>query len=110
MKTLGFTADQLRFILPICASVIGSSFAVGAWLNATVTSLQNDQRQTNIALEALSKDLERLRSTTLTLPMAAEAALRQAIENPGLRVPDPRNPQDIIVVNKSPVGFNGGGP
>lgn len=33
-----------------------------------------------------------------TLTMASEKALREAIENPGFRVPDPRDPTNIIVV------------
>ena len=33
-----------------------------------------------------------------TLTMASEKALREAIENPGFRVPDPRDPSKIIVV------------
>jgi len=33
-----------------------------------------------------------------TLTMASEKALRTAIENPGMRVPDPREPSKIIVV------------
>lgn len=41
------------------------------------------------------------------LSRACEVALREAIENPGHRVPDPRDPKQIIVVNAAEVS---GGP
>lgn len=36
-----------------------------------------------------------------SLAALSEQALRMAIENPGLRVPDPRDPNRIIVVERS---------
>lgn len=36
-----------------------------------------------------------------TISAATESALREAIENPGHRVPDPRNPGDVIVVGRN---------
>jgi hypothetical protein len=39
-------------------------------------------------------------SGVYTLAAASEQALRMAIENPGMRVPDPRDPQRIIEVKR----------
>lgn len=36
-----------------------------------------------------------------TLAAASEQALRMAIENPGMRVPDPRDPQQVLVVESA---------
>ena len=41
---------------------------------------------------------------------AAEVALRQAIANPGMKVPDPRDPSRVIVVIGKPISFDGGLP
>ena len=42
--------------------------------------------------------LDRLVEDHYGITAASEAALRQAIENPGMRVPDPRDPERVIVV------------
>jgi hypothetical protein len=42
--------------------------------------------------------MERNVGERFTLAAASEAALREAIENPGHRVPDPRDPNNIIEV------------
>ena len=39
-----------------------------------------------------------------SLPMASEDALREALFNPGHKVPDPRNPGSWIVVQEAEVG------
>lgn len=44
------------------------------------------------------KDLKSASSSAMTVAAASEQALREAIENPGHRVPDPRDPNRIIVV------------
>ena len=45
---------------------------------------------------------EAIQADRYTLTQAAERALRSAIENPGLRVPDPRDPHTIITVAPKP--------
>lgn len=49
-------------------------------------------------MSALRRDITALQSNSYTPAMAAEQALRMAIENPGMRVPDPRDPNKIIEV------------
>jgi len=45
------------------------------------------------------RDVRELQRDRYNLPMAAEDALREAIANPGHRVPDPRSPGEYIVVH-----------
>lgn len=44
------------------------------------------------------QQIKSLMTDRFTLPMAAEVALRQAIESPGMRVVDPRDPSKVFVV------------
>lgn len=55
----------------------------------------------NALLEGLTARVTAIESNRYRISDASEQALRLAIENPGLRVPDPRNTADIIVVAKS---------
>lgn len=52
-------------------------------------------------LSALTSRVDKLEADHYTRSEAAENALRFAIANPGLSVPDPRNPDKVIVVNGS---------
>lgn len=47
----------------------------------------------------LTQRIERLEADHYTRSEAAEAALRMAIANPGMSVPDPRNPGQIITAS-----------
>jgi len=54
--------------------------------------------------------LAELRDSTYTLARASEVALRSAIENPGSRVIDPRDPSKVITVrsaDRSGLGIDG---
>lgn len=64
-------------------------------------------RQVSAALNELADvkiEVAQVRLNSYALAAAAEQALRFAIENPGIRVPDPRDPTRVIVVNPSPYG------
>lgn len=50
------------------------------------------------ALAGYDERISVLESDRYTLTQASEQALRTAIENPGLRVPDPRNPGQVVMV------------
>jgi hypothetical protein len=86
-----FSAKEITtivlYIASICGSVIVSSATVGWWLGRKV-----------IRVETAIKTLEEFKADTMTIPMAEATALRMAIENPGIRVPDPRRPGQVIVV------------
>lgn len=54
-----------------------------------------------VQLSAINQRLDQLEKNVgerFTLTAASEQALREAIENPGHRVPDPRDPSQIIEV------------
>ena len=57
-------------------------------------------------MDAMQNSINQIESDALkdryTLTAASEKALRTAIENPGHRVVDPRDPNKIIVVKASP--------
>ena len=50
------------------------------------------------ALKDIEMKVDHLARDAYPLTAACEQALRMAIENPGFRVPDPRDPNKIIVV------------
>ena len=83
------------YIGPICGTIMGASYFLGG----KAEKLQRDMQDQRL-------DFEALKSETYTLPMAAEQALRMAIENPGMRVPDPRNPNEVIVVSGKSQSFD----
>lgn len=47
------------------------------------------------------QDVRDLKADRYTLPMASEDAMREALANPGHRVPDPRNPGQYFVVEEA---------
>lgn len=60
-----------------------------------------------VVLSRIDRRLASLEESRYTLPAAAEHALRFALENPGLSVPDPRDPSKLIV---SPLTLKKKGP
>lgn len=80
--------------LGAAAAVVLTSITVTAWLNNKLNAL-------SVELASLRADVTKLQGEQYTTSMAEAQALRMAIENPGLRVPDPRNPGQVIVVDKS---------
>lgn len=82
--TIGTVASILT--VGICATWALSNVIVSQF-----TSLRAD-------VTALQAALDSVKGDRLTLTAASEAALRTAIENPGFRVVDPRDPTKVIVV------------
>ncbi len=64
-------------------------FAIGAtwWVAKTLSNITTQIRTMLTRLD-----------NAFTIEKASEQALRMAIENPGMRVPDPRDPTKIIEV------------
>ena len=69
------------------ASIIGTALSATWFLSAKLSHYETR--------------LKVAESDRYTLTMASEKALRTAIENPGMRVPDPRDPSRVIVVEPS---------
>ncbi len=49
-------------------------------------------------MKELHESIDDVKTNSYTLTRASEQALRTAIENPSLRVPDPRDPNKLIIV------------
>jgi len=85
--------DQTRFTTTIgsMAAVI-VTFVTGT---AIVVAKLSQLETTNLAM---GDKIAELNKSQYTLAAASEQALRFAIENSGLRVPDPRDPSQVIEV------------
>lgn len=105
----------------VSLATVGSVLVVGAsatlWVVSTIQSefkANRDEvaKQATLTREKfgefdsrmveLTRTIEGLKTTAYTKAEASELALRTAIANPGLRVPDPRESGKIIVVETRP--------
>ena len=66
----------------------------GAWQASSFAS------GIEVELKRLRLDLTQLSEDRFTVAMASEQSLRTAIANPGMKVPDPRNPGQYFFVEK----------
>lgn len=74
-------------LVALMGTIIGGTWKIAAVMNNMSTELKS-----------LSSSLDEVKSASYTLARASEQALRTAIENPSLRVPDPRDPNKLIIV------------
>ena len=56
-----------------------------------------DIKALTVRLDAMIEQLDDAKDERYRMTNASEDALRMAMENPGLRVPDPRNPGRVLV-------------
>lgn len=75
------TKIALGLVLTIVSTAVGAT-----WKISTVAN-------------AIRSDIHTLKSDHYGLAAASEQALRMALENPTLRIPDPRDPSRIITVH-----------
>lgn len=88
--------QNTRVTLGVVAAIL--VVGIGAtWTLAAVAIKSFESIRTEIG--TLTSGLEQVKNDRYTLTAASETALRTAIENPGLRVPDPRNPGKVFVVD-----------
>lgn len=57
-----------------------------------------EQSRFEAMIREIASDIQAMRRDTYTLSNASEAAARMALYNPGMRVPDPRDPSKVIEV------------
>lgn len=86
------TRITVGLVVTILAVGIGAT-----WQLARVVTDQFAGVRDEIA--SLKTGLDAVKTDRYTLTAASETALRTAIENPGMRVPDPRNPAHVFVVD-----------
>lgn len=82
---LGISPDtRVKITMGLLGTLCLASIALG-WRGATL-------------LGRIEGRLATVEQDRYSLTAASEQALRMALENPGLAVPDPRDPKNIIVV------------
>ena len=88
--------NEYKPLVVFISSLVVSAISLVWYLSAQKSAIDTRMAIMESRLVELAAALENDR---YTLTQAAERALRSAIENPGLRVPDPRDPSSIITVN-----------
>ena len=69
-----------------------------AWqIQSNDKATAGDIKALTVRLDAMIAQLEEAKDERYRMTNASEDALRMAMENPGLRVPDPRNPGRVLV-------------
>lgn len=86
MSDIPLTLGEVLIIATIIASTAGAVWRIGMVFGRFETRIV-----------ALEKD-------KFPMSVASEAALRMAILNPGMPVPDPRDPTKVIVVDRARMG------
>lgn len=76
----------------------GSIWGAAWWMRGGLATYTAGMERLSQKFDTLAVQLVELKEATYTLSRASEVALRQAIENPGSRVVDPRDPNRIITV------------
>jgi len=80
----------------ITLGAVASIVVLGAGVLWQGFRMLTNQEVTNANVAAELKDIK---EKTWTIASASEHALRTAMENPGLRVPDPRDPSKVFEVH-----------
>lgn len=93
----------IAFVLNLKGEVKTEIRETQVMVDKVTVEMHNEMAKVQEKLSAMLED-------RYSLPMAEADALRQAIENPGHRVPDPRNPGQVIVVDVGGMYPDGSGP
>lgn len=97
--TMGIRFNPNSSWITISAAVSAIGFAVVCtWI---VSGQLSDINRQFAAMQLRMDSLEESIGDKYTIARASENALRMALENPGLRVPDPRNPTDLFEVKSA---------
>lgn len=78
-----------KISLVTAASIILFAITTTWNVSRNVEAAQNETK-------ALKDRMTKLESEAYTIPMACEVALRTVIANPGMSLPDPRDPKQMI--------------
>lgn len=107
---------SIKATWPILVAIIGTwlptIMAAQRWadaLDSKFAAIQSDLGSLHEGQKQAIEDRKALALSTYSLAGASETALRTAIENPGFRVPDPRDPAKVIVVSASARARDGAG-
>ena len=93
MMTVTTFTEKTRLSVPVASLAANVLFLLFAgWRASEFTADIYAQ------MESLRRDINRVTEERFTMAQGAEQALRLAMENPGIRVPDPRNPGQFFEV------------
>jgi hypothetical protein len=98
-ETLEDSKLRFRSVVAIVAAIVsmGGIGGTGIWKAAFILAdLRRD-------VQDLRRQSEADRAGSFSMDRASEVALRMAIENPGTRIPNPRDPSQVIVVTSGRV-------
>lgn len=92
---------QSKTTLGLAATIVsvgmGSTWLVARAIGDVKTEVASKVGAIDTSINGIKAEVE----NRITIAAASEQALRMAIENPGMRVPDPRDPNRIIVVDRA---------
>jgi hypothetical protein len=84
----------------ITLGTFAAVLVVGIGATWTLASILLSQfNAIHVQVHDITSALGDVKTNAFTLAAASEHSLRTAIENPGLRVPDPRDPSKVFVVD-----------
>ena len=75
-------------------------------INKSLTEVSNRVSQVELAVNSKISGLELVMADRWTKSQAAEWALRLVVNNPGLRIPDPRDPGSFLNSGREPGSSN----
>ena len=86
-------SESTTVTLGVAAGIVMSVIGCTVWITNKLSGLDTK-------LSAVTERLDHIEAEHFTKVEAEAHALRLALENPGLNVPDPRNPGQIIRATK----------
>ncbi|QQS08659.1 MAG: hypothetical protein IPK69_11820 [Phycisphaerales bacterium] len=90
-------STDTKITIGTAIAVVSTSIAATWWFSQQLAHFRSELA--TLASRISQGEAEVAKSYTLAA--ASEQALRMALENPGLRVPDPRNPSQLITARRS---------
>lgn len=79
---------------------VGAIFSVLLTVVSCTWKMASTMNEVNATMKNLDARVSAIEANRFRISDAAEVALRTAIENPSMRVPDPRDPSKIIAVGR----------
>lgn len=77
---------------------LGVAISCAIGIGCSLFYAQQALAQVQQSLDVVARDVKAIQDDKYTLSSASEYALRLAIANPGMKVPDPRVPDRVICV------------
>lgn len=86
-----------KITIGTAVAVVTTSIAATWWFSQQLSQFRNEL----VTMSGRISQGEAEVAKAYTLAAASEVALRMALENPGLRVPDPRDPSQLIIARRA---------